>query len=188
MRQRVITAVVALLIFIPIILLGGIWIDIAAIALALVGLSEMFIMRKRIIVSPDFFISCLGITALVLPDGFFKNLPSYLTRFDIFAITVALLLLVTVTSKNKTNIDDIGINTLAMVYIGNGFHSLIAVRGTQDGLALLGYILVVIWATDIGAYQFGRSFGKHKLWPVISPNKTWEGSIGGTLRDRKSVV
>ena len=181
MRQRVITAVVALLIFIPIILLGGIWIDIAAIALALVGLSEMFIMRKRIIVSPDFFISCLGITALVLPDGFFKNLPSYLTRFDNFAITVALLLLVTVTSKNKTNIDDIGINTLAMVYIGNGFHSLIAVRGTQDGLALLGYILVVIWATDIGAYQFGRSFGKHKLWPVISPNKTWEGSIGGTL-------
>ena len=181
MKQRVITAVVALIIFIPIILLGGYWIDVAAICLAIVGLSEMFMMRKRIIVSPDFVISCLGITTLVLPDGFFANLPSYLSRFDIFAITVALLLLVTVTTKNKTNIDDIGINTLAMVYIGNGFHSLVAVRGAQNGLELLGYILVVIWATDIGAYSFGRKIGKHKLWPAISPNKTWEGSIAGTL-------
>lgn len=181
MKQRVITAVVALIIFIPIISLGGYWIDVAAILLAIIGLSEMFIMRKRIIVSPDFIISCLGITTLVLPDGFFSNLPSYLSRFDIFAITVALLLLVTVTTKNKTNVDDIGINTLAMVYIGNGFHSLVAVRGAENGLELLGYILVVIWATDIGAYSFGRKIGKHKLWPAISPNKTWEGSIAGTL-------
>ncbi|WP_125766299.1 phosphatidate cytidylyltransferase [Lapidilactobacillus wuchangensis] len=181
MRQRVITAVVALIIFIPIILLGGVWIDVAAILLAIIGLSEIFIMRKRIIISPDFFISSLGIIALVLPDGAFEHLPKYLTRFDIFAIAIALLLIVTVLTKNRTNIDDIGINTLAIVYIGNGFHSLVAVRGAADGLALLGYILVVIWATDIGAYSFGRKIGKHKLWPAISPNKTWEGSIAGTL-------
>ncbi|WP_461219529.1 phosphatidate cytidylyltransferase [Lapidilactobacillus salsurivasis] len=182
MKQRVITAVVALIIFIPIIILGGVWIDVAAIALALIGLSEMFIMRKRIIISPDFFISALGIITLVLPDGAFVNLPKYLSRFDIFAITIALLLIVTVLTKNRTNIDDIGINTLAIVYIGNGFHSLVAVRGVHgDGLAMLCFILVVIWSTDIGAYSFGRKIGKHKLWPAISPNKTWEGSIAGTV-------
>lgn len=184
MKQRVITAVVALIIFIPIIFLGGLWLDITAMVLALIGLSEIFIMRKRIIISPDFVISAVGIIILVLPNGAFDHIPSYLSRFDLFAMTVALLLMVTVLTKNRTNIDDMGINTLAMVYIGNGFHSLITVRGTTSGLpglALLGYILLVIWATDIGAYSFGRKIGKHKLWPAISPNKTWEGSIAGTL-------
>lgn len=181
MKQRVITAAVALLIFIPIIYLGGVWLEVAAILLALIGLSEMFIMRKRIIVSPDFVISALGIVTLVLPEGFFNHIPQYLTRYDIFAVMVALQLLVTVLTKNQTTIDDIGINVLSMVYIGNGFHALVAVRNSVDGLALLCYILVVIWSTDIGAYVFGRKIGKHKLWPAISPNKTWEGSLAGTL-------
>ncbi len=42
-------------------------------------------------------------------------------------------------------------------------------------------LFVIIWASDAGAYIFGRMLGKHKLIPKISPNKTWEGAIGGTL-------
>ena len=39
--------------------------------------------------------------------------------------------------------------------------------------------MVVSWSTDTGAYFFGKNFGKHKLTPTLSPNKTVEGSIGG---------
>jgi len=39
----------------------------------------------------------------------------------------------------------------------------------------------MLWANDTGAYLSGRSFGKHKLFERISPNKTWEGFIGGIL-------
>ena len=47
--------------------------------------------------------------------------------------------------------------------------------------AILGYVFAVVWSTDIAAYMVGRKIGKHKLWPVISPNKTWEGSIGAVI-------
>ena len=43
------------------------------------------------------------------------------------------------------------------------------------------YALFTIWATDTGAYFIGRAWGKRKLWPEISPNKTVEGSIGGIV-------
>src|SRR5699024_10426524 len=49
------------------------------------------------------------------------------------------------------------------------------------GLAAMLYSLFSVWATDTGAYFFGKAFGKHKLWPKISPNKTVEGAVGGII-------
>ena len=180
MKQRVITATIALIIFIPIIFFGGIYIDIAAAVLALVALSEVFIMRKRIIVSPDATIAGLAVLSLASPKGAFNWLPAGVSQFDLFYFFVAILLAITVFTKNRVNFDDMGVTTLASLYIGLGFHYLSATRNI-GGFDTVMYILLVIWMTDIGAYTFGRMFGKNKMWPAISPNKTWEGSIGGTL-------
>jgi phosphatidate cytidylyltransferase len=49
------------------------------------------------------------------------------------------------------------------------------------GLALLVWVFIVTWATDIGAYFAGRRFGSRKLAPTISPNKTVEGLVGGII-------
>lgn len=51
----------------------------------------------------------------------------------------------------------------------------------NDGLGYVIFLFIVVLLTDIGGYYFGRNFGKHKLAPVISPNKTIEGSIGGVF-------
>jgi phosphatidate cytidylyltransferase len=48
-----------------------------------------------------------------------------------------------------------------------------------EGFAALMLVLLVVWVTDIGGYFAGRSIGGPKLWPRISPNKTWAGAIGG---------
>jgi phosphatidate cytidylyltransferase len=47
------------------------------------------------------------------------------------------------------------------------------------GFAALMLVLLVVWATDIGAYFVGRGIGGPKLWPRVSPKKTWAGAIGG---------
>ncbi len=49
------------------------------------------------------------------------------------------------------------------------------------GLASLVWLFAVVWSTDIAAYFCGRLIGGPKLWPRVSPNKTWSGAIGGTL-------
>ncbi len=48
----------------------------------------------------------------------------------------------------------------------------------QFGLAAIAYLVAIVWATDIGGYFAGRWIGGPKLWPAISPKKTWSGSIG----------
>ncbi len=53
-------------------------------------------------------------------------------------------------------------------------------EGGFNGI-LLFLIFVFIWANDSFAYLFGVSFGKHRIWPEVSPKKSWEGSIGGFI-------
>src|SRR5699024_12390129 len=66
---------------------------------------------------------------------------------------------------------------ISAIYVGIGFYYLIDKRAA--GLNNFFFFLFVIWATDTGAYFFGRALGKKKLWPIFSPNKTIEGALGG---------
>ncbi len=59
---------------------------------------------------------------------------------------------------------------------------IIALRGEGPlGLLAVLFIYAVVWATDIFAYFVGRALGGPKLWPRVSPNKTWSGAIGGAV-------
>ncbi|WP_106497593.1 phosphatidate cytidylyltransferase [Lentibacillus sp. Marseille-P4043] len=179
MKQRIITAIIALLVFVPFILYGELPFTLFVYLMATIGLIELIKMREM----SNFLIpSLLAIVFLwiMLWDFDTYSIPAIgLEKSEVMMLFVMLLLTYTVFAKNTFNFEDAGFMFLSAVYIGIGFYYLIVTR--DAGLNYIFYALLVIWATDTGAYFFGRAFGKKKLWPKISPNKTIEGAVGGIL-------
>jgi phosphatidate cytidylyltransferase len=75
----------------------------------------------------------------------------------------------------------VGLAVLGAAYPGILLAMLVRLRQLPDGLAWLGLTLAVTWLNDTGAYFAGRAYGRRKLYPRISPSKTWEGAVGGLL-------
>ncbi|WP_314064424.1 phosphatidate cytidylyltransferase [uncultured Vagococcus sp.] len=182
MKQRVITAVVALALFIPVIIYGGFAIQLTAAALAVVGVYELFKMKGLQLVSFEGILAALGAVALVLPrEVWFFFLPEKSDTYILFYVLMMVLLTAAVFSKNTYTFDEAAFPVLVSLYVGMGFKSFLLARGTTADLTILMYGLLVVWSTDIGAYMIGRQLGKRKLAPAISPNKTLEGSLGGVV-------
>jgi phosphatidate cytidylyltransferase len=73
-------------------------------------------------------------------------------------------------------------NAAGLLYAGAALLAAILVRlDPVMGFTALMFTLLVVWVTDIGGYFAGRGIGGPKLWPRVSPNKTWAGAIGGLV-------
>ncbi|MCP3031226.1 phosphatidate cytidylyltransferase [Halobacillus sp. A1] len=179
MKQRTITAIVAALIFLPIVMLGGLPFQLFVYLIASIGIFELMRMKKIARYSIASGITMLLMWSLMYKQDMFGGYELPITKSEITLLAVLLLLSYTVLVKNRFTFDDAGFLIISAIYVGMGFYYLIETRAHD--LEYIFYALFVVWATDTGAYIFGRAFGKHKLWPQISPKKTIEGSVGGIL-------
>jgi phosphatidate cytidylyltransferase len=74
------------------------------------------------------------------------------------------------------------LSLLAIPYFGGFGYALFYLRNIPDiGRGLVYYLLILVWATDIGAYLSGKFIGGPKMSPVLSPSKTWAGLCGGMI-------
>jgi phosphatidate cytidylyltransferase len=93
------------------------------------------------------------------------------------AITLALLILCAFRSPLNRVIPDAGYSVFGVLYIGLTLTTLPLLYAQEEGPSLITFLLCVVWAGDIAALYVGRTWGRKKLAPTISPGKSWEGSI-----------
>lgn len=98
----------------------------------------------------------------------------------LFAAAIILFGLLMVKIKVKDKVEPL-LTVIIAFMITFFFKSLSGIRNTEKGVYLLGVTILISVLTDIFAYLCGKGFGKHKLAPVLSPKKTVEGSVGGTI-------
>lgn len=180
MKQRILTAILAAAIFLPFVIYGKLPFTIFVYLLASIALHELLKMKKISLASIPGLVSLLILWVLLIPTYYLTILDEVnFSKAELALLALLLLLTYTVVTKNKFTFDDVGFVVIAIFYLGIGFYFLIETRNV--GLDLVFYALILIWVTDSGAYFVGRTMGKNKLWPEISPNKTIEGAVGGVL-------
>lgn len=105
-----------------------------------------------------------------------------------YLLTVVYLFISELYARNTNAINDWAYTMLGQMYIALplAMINVLAFRQSPDGLITYNFLLplsvfVFLWINDTGAYCTGSLIGRHKLFPRISPGKTWEGSVGGGL-------
>ncbi|MFA5523353.1 MAG: phosphatidate cytidylyltransferase [Tissierellales bacterium] len=173
MKTRIISGIIGFVILFAVVLTGGQLLNFSILFISLIGLFEFDRairkingMKTILVVN---YLFAIGIFALIIIDR------NDLFTFLLFLYT--LLLLCTLVLNEKTNISDIAITVLGALYIPF-FISHIALLG---GSIYIWIVFITAWGTDTFAYFVGVNFGKKKLCPSISPNKSVEGFMGGIL-------
>jgi len=124
------------------------------------------------------YASCLGI---MLVDNHVPEEYKYLIYKMAISIGAVSIFAYMVISKLNRNITDIAVTVMSIIYIPTLFSFLKRVLMMEDGRILIWYVVLGAFASDTFAYFIGCRFGKHKLCPTVSPNKSVEGAIGGVF-------
>ncbi len=99
-----------------------------------------------------------------------------------FAVLCAMLWILVWGLWKKKDVSLWAVSLFGFLWVGGGLCHLIFLQGLNWGDVYFAWLAIFItWATDTGAFVVGSWIGKNKMAPNISPNKTWEGCIGGVL-------
>jgi phosphatidate cytidylyltransferase len=105
--------------------------------------------------------------------------------------SLVLLIVCSFRSPLKRVLPDTAFSVFALIYIGLTLATVPLVWIQQDGPSLLVFLFCIVWTGDTAALYVGRNFGRTKLSPRISPNKSWEGSaasLAGSLLIAAALV
>ncbi|MFC1823687.1 phosphatidate cytidylyltransferase [Thermodesulfobacteriota bacterium] len=100
---------------------------------------------------------------------------------SLWAMVLLALCLLTSGPQRERAFEDVVKVVFGIAYICLPLALLIYIQWNKNGYLWIFFLLSVIFMGDTGAYYVGRAFGKHKLYPSVSPGKTWEGAFGGLL-------
>ena len=182
MKTRIITALVALCLFLPFLYFSH-------------TLAFLVLIQLLAFVSTFEILRCIQLdkrTAIAVPCYITAILVPYLCRypeklshgrleviFFVFFLLAFYLLSAGVFYRGKVEISAIGTLIAMEIYVVFAVSSIILLRDIPYGQYVYLLVFISSWVTDTGAYFVGKSIGHHKLIPEVSPKKTIEGAVGG---------
>ncbi len=124
----------------------------------------------------------MGLALGILVTAAFA-VPGHISGQALVTLIVAAILLTQLVAGRdmKSALQDSAVLAFGVFYIAWLLSHLISIRQFNEGIFLIFFLFSVTWANDTAAFYFGTLWGRHRLAPVMSPKKTWEGAIGGFL-------
>lgn len=182
MKERIISAIIIMAIFIPILCIGGKPFAITMSLIAIMGLYELIKMRETKKEFPFLMKIFAYILVLFFSFNDFSSIVFHRTidyRVISFIIFVFLIPMVFINDNKKYNINDALFLIGSTLFIGLSFNLIIITRNAD--ILYIVYLLLITILTDTFALFTGMLVGRHKLAKDISPKKTVEGLIGGVF-------
>ena len=190
LKTRVITAVIGFIIALGAITLGGPVYDVLITLLALLGWREFVLLGKAKHVRMSIIWGYISMLLLMIALACYQ----YILAIAILVLSLFANYMLCTFGENKYSMASVSFSVFGLLYVGIGMISLLMIRHDSIYMSLtmpfelhnwgtitLWLLLFTTWASDTFAYFAGRAFGKRKIVPSISPNKTLEGFIGGFI-------
>lgn len=175
--SRLAVAAILLPVVLGVVWLGGWWLFGLALVGGLVALHELYAIARGL--HP---IVLGGYAGLVLTLLGAQLGGTTWVLAGILSTVAAALLVFFVSSARQNAVAGFAVTLLGVVWVGGGLAHFMLVRDVpDDGRLLVFTILLTVFADDTAAFFVGRAIGRHRLAPAISPGKSWEGFVAGTL-------
>lgn len=193
---------ISALVLIPLIL-GLVWLNYWVVAVGLIAVAVICVreLYSAFIVGGFRPRMLVGATIVTLICGAAASIPLLALPFSPFVPALLLSVVVALSNEIRYHHQEAVLVSWALtfagaVYVGMTLSHLTLIRAiaqpplqqglmfgpaSEPGVAWFFFVLVVTWFQDSAAYFVGKRFGRHKMAPILSPKKTWEGAVGGVI-------
>ncbi len=178
MRIKILTGVLLAAVCFPPVMLGGIWIKALIFVIAAMAGYEIASLYEQ---KPDWIMTVLN-TVFMFSGMFLDSI------YIGVLITVWLVLLFCIDLFAEKNSDFAAYTFVLTTVCFMAMHCVRKIYTFSGGFYIMMFVLIACFMCDTMAYFCGVSFGKHKMIPKVSPNKTWEGAIGGYVCAAVSAI
>jgi phosphatidate cytidylyltransferase len=178
--KRVLTALILIPFVLVLVFLGPKWqplFTLAVAAVAALAAWEFLSLTEKSGANPPRIAVLVAILALFAGNFEWPDQ----TAAILGILSLALLVYCTFFQPVEQMMADVSASIFCLLYVGFTLISLPALREQTNGPSLVAFLLFVVWAGDIAALYVGRAWGRRKLAPTLSPNKTWEGALGSVI-------